>query len=387
MHVVVAHSRYLSGDASGENRVVDDEIDLLRSAGHEVDAWQPTPDDAAGLGLVRTGFGAIWSARAAEEMRRRIRAMRADVVHLHNLYPMLSPSVVRVAESERVGVVVTLHNYRQMCLPATFLRDGRVCEDCLGRVPWRGVVHRCYRGSTLGSAAMATSLAASRVAQSLDRVHLFLAVGEFVKRKHVEAGWEPSRIKVKPNFTRPAEVREGPGGGFLYVGRLSPEKGLAGLFAAWPEGATLRVVGDGPERSRLEAMAPASVRFEGSVPGSEVAAHIRRARALLLPSICYEGQPRVVLEAFAAGVPVIASDIGGMVDLVDPGRNGLLPAPGSRVEWRGAIDELSDDPRSLAMGAAALDRWRERYTPDVGLASLEQAYGEAVERAGGTSSP
>jgi glycosyltransferase involved in cell wall biosynthesis len=215
----------------------------------------------------------------------------------------------------------------------------------------------------------------------MDRVTLFLAVGEFVKRKHVDAGWDPSRIHVKSNFCRPIPSRDGPGEFFLYVGRLSTEKGLEGLLRSWPEGTPLRLVGDGPERGRLERLAPASVKFEGAVPGTEVASHIRGARALILPSICYEGQPRVVLEAFAAGVPVIASALGGIVDLVESGKNGLLPTPGSPRSWLSAIEALADDARSHAMGAAALERWQELYSPERGLADLETAYRSVIQLA------
>ena len=232
MRVLVLHSRYLSGTSSGENRVVEDEVELLRSAGHEVRLWAPSPEDAGGTSRLRLGARAVWSRPAVREVERLAAELRPEVVHAHNLYPMLSPAVLRTAAAP---VVVTLHNYRLLCLPATFLRNERTCEDCLGALPWRGVVHRCYRGSAAGSAALAASLGVHRRAGTFRHVAAFLAVSEFVRQKHVEAGMDAARIRVKPNFVAPMPRREGPGRDFLYLGRLSAEKGLDRLVGRWRE--------------------------------------------------------------------------------------------------------------------------------------------------------
>jgi glycosyltransferase involved in cell wall biosynthesis len=316
VRVLILHSRYATGSSSGENRVVQDEVDLLRSVGHDVVDWSPMPPTGR-VGQALLGPRAIWSSEARRVVGRLVRAYQPDVIHVHNLFPLLSPAVLRSAAAP---VVVTLHNYRLLCLPATFLRDGVTCEDCLGRVPWRGVVHRCYRGSAAGSASLATSIALHRGIRSFDRVDRFLAVSEFVREKYLAAGFDPARIDVKPNFVPATEQRDGPGGDFLYLGRLSVEKGLARLMPIWADvPARLVIVGDGPERAALEAVAPRNVEFVGEIPEQDVPDRLREARALVLPSICYEGAPRTVVEAFAAGVPVIGSRLGARtVDLRGP---------------------------------------------------------------------
>ena len=314
MRILILHSRYLSGAVSGENRVVADETRLLREAGHQVWLWEPTPTTTSGLRLLRAGAKAIWSTSAVTKVGELIRQTRAEIVHCHNLYPELSPAVLRKASSG-IAAVMTLHNFRSLCLPATFVRDGRICEDCLGRLPWPGVVHACYRGSMAGSAILASSLTLHRTLETFDRPTLYLAVSEFVKRKHVEAGWADDRISVKSNFAWPATRREGPGEYFLYLGRLSPEKGVSTMLDAFRElpAAPLLVVGDGPQNDELRAMTSSpSVDFRGAVSPTEVDSLLRHARALLVPSVCYEGQPRAILEAYAAGIPVVASDIGGL---------------------------------------------------------------------------
>ena len=257
VRILILHSRYLSGASSGENRVVDDEARLLTDGGHRVDVWDPAPNSARGLHRMGMAGRAIWSTDATARVHGLIRRSKAEVVHCHNLFPLLSPAVLRAASGEGAAVVMTLHNYRLLCLPATFIRDGRVCEDCLGRAPWPGVVHACYRGSTLGSAALATSLSLHNAFHTFDRVTKYLAVSGFVRRKYMEAGWPDDRIEVKSNFAWENPKREGPGRYFLYLGRLSPEKGIATLLSAWRRSsARLLVVGDGPTAKRSKQTLP-----------------------------------------------------------------------------------------------------------------------------------
>ena len=374
MRILVLHSRYLSGSTSGENRVVDDEIELLRSAGHEVLSWTPSVTETR---PVKAALNAIWSTDEAANVRRLITLHRPDVVHIHNLFPQLSPVVIRAAESCGVPTLVTLHNFRLMCLPATFLRDGATCEACAGNVPWRGVVHGCYRGSRPASMVLASSLMVHRGARTFDRVGLFLAVSDFVRSAYVQHGIDSSRIRVKSNFAWPQPRRRGAGAEFLVVGRLSPEKGVDTAIAAVAGRGSLTVVGDGPERERLAATASAGISFVGSVEPESVPTYLSRARAVLVPSRCYEGAPRSIIEAFAAGVPVIASRTGGMPELVQDGVNGLLVPPGDIRAWRAAVDRLLDDDVSERLGHGAYATWAERFSPTEAARELEKAYADA----------
>jgi glycosyltransferase involved in cell wall biosynthesis len=380
MKILMLHSRYQSGDASGENRVVQDEIHLLTDNGHQVTAWQPSVNPQSGSELIATGARTVWSRRAVAEVKHKIQAETPDVVHCHNLFPSLSPAVIRAARAQRVPVVQTLHNYRLSCLPATFLRDGRVCEDCLGKVPWRGVVYACYRDSRPGSAALATSLTFHRALGSFRRVNLFLAVSRFVRDKHLEAGLPADRIRVKPNFAWSSPRREGPGEYFLYLGRLSKEKGVPTLVTAWKsELGRLLIVGDGPEAGLIRGTSIQGIEFRGAVPFTEVPPLLSRARALVVPSICYEGAPRAIIEAYSAGVPVLASDMGGLSEMVSDGSSGLVLSPSNPSEWTTAMDRLRDDAESERMGEEAWRLWDRHYRPEVGLKDLENAYESALQ--------
>jgi glycosyltransferase involved in cell wall biosynthesis len=384
VRILILHSRYLSGDVSGENRVVDDESRLLREAGHDVRVWAPEPDVAGPAGQIRSGISAIWSTAAARTVEETVRRHQVQIVHLHNLFPTMSPAVIRAAGRAGAGVVMTLHNYRLMCLPGSLLREGRICELCVGHVPWQGVRHRCYRGSAAGSAVLATSLSVHRAAGSFDRVDRFLAVSDFVRNKHIEAGLPPERIAVRANFAWPTATRTGPGDHFLFAGRLATEKGVDTLLRAWAEAPDLLplvVVGDGPEEARLRDLAPPGVEFRGRVTPGEMPVLMRGARGLLVPSRWYEAAlPRVVLEAYAAGVPVVVADIGALPDGVVDGVSGYLVPPEEPAAWAEALRRLSDPGQSERMGAGAREGWAERYSPERGLTALETAYREVLER-------
>lgn len=382
MRVLILHSRYMSGQVSGENRVVQDEARLLRDAGHSVWLWSPSPEVKGRVAMARLAASAVWSADAASKVRRGVANRGIEVVHVHNLFPRLSPAVLRAADDAGAATLVTLHNFRLMCLPANFLRKGEVCEDCLGHVPWRGVVHRCYRSSTLGSATLAASLSVHRAAGTLDRVTRFLAVSEFVRCKHVDAGISPERIAVKPNFAWPAEPRVGPGQYFLYIGRLSAEKGVDLLLRAWAEGGIgvpLKIVGDGPEGEALRASAPAGVEFLGEVPPERVPRVLAGARAMLVPSRWYEAAPRSITEAYAVGVPVLASDIGALPEAVRVGRSGYLAPPDDAAAWAELAIRLTDDRESEKLGAGAREVWNQEFTPERAMRSLEAAYRTAID--------
>ena len=376
MRVLLLHSRYRSGSASGENRVVEDEVRLLREGGHEVDVLTPEPDAQSVLARGTLGASAVWSASAVRSVRDRIARSRPDVVHVHNVFPTLSPAVIRAAATE-APVVMTLHNYRLHCLPGTLFRDGRVCTDCVGRVPWRGVAHRCYRGSTGASAALATSLTVHRAIGTFDRVRLFLAVSEFVRERYLLAGIEPSRIRTLPNFSWPMPRREGPGSHFLFVGRLSIEKGFEHLLRTWRDvEAPLVVVGDGPSFEDGRRV-PDGVSLVGRVAPPELASLIAKSRAAVVPSLWLEPGSRVVIEAAAAGVPSIASRTGGLAEMVRDGISGILVQPGDVRSLAEAATALLDDGTSARLGAGAEREWRERFTPERAFDGLVDAFREA----------
>jgi glycosyltransferase involved in cell wall biosynthesis len=387
MRILVAHNFYKQ--AGGEDQCVAAEVALLRSRGHEVIEYYAHNDAVDSMSGVRVALRAVWSRPAHRELGALVRARRPQIAHFHNTFPLISPAAYSAARAGGARVVQTLHNFRLLCPNALFFRDGRVCEDCLGRaVPWPGVVHRCYRGSRAGSAAVATMLATHRALGTWRRaVDVFIALTEFSRRKLISGGLPAGKLLVKHNFVYP-DPGAGPGaGGYgVFVGRLSPEKGVETLLRAWKSlggRVPLKVVGDGPLAPAVRAAAAAdpSIQWLGARPLDAVYALVGEAAFLVLPSQCYENFPRVVIEAFAKGTPVLASRLGAMAEVVAHGRTGLHFAPGDAEELAAQARRLLAEP-ATRLRAEARREYEQKYTADSNHRRLMAIYAKALGRDG-----
>ena len=389
--VLLVHERYRQ--RAGEDAVFDAELELLRQMGHPVEALvldnDAIPDDP-GLGQkLRLGVETVWSARSARLLSRRLAARPVEIVHVHNTFPLLSASIYGAARSSGAAVVQTVHNYRPICPAATLFRDGRPCEDCVGRaVAWPSVVHGCYRGSRAQTLPIAAMLATQRLTRSWRSVDALIALTEFAASKLAEGGLPADRIHVKANFIAPDPgPRSGSGDGFLFVGRLAPEKGIGTIIDAAPlleAGIVVRVAGDGPEEDRLRAAATAhpALRPVGRVDRLAVIAELAASRALVFPSLWYEGLPMTLLEAFAVGVPVIAARIGAAAALVEDGVTGLTFEPGDHVALAARLAWAQAHPAEMAaLGRAARERFEAHYTAEASHRRLLEIYAIAQVRA------
>lgn len=385
MRVLVVHNLYQH--LGGEDLVMQAETALLRANGHEVRSFIRDNDQVATMGRAGLAARTIWSASTVREVRRELAQWRPDVVHVHNTLALISPSVYWACAAARVPVVQTIHNFRLLCPQAIFLRNERVCEDCLGRLPWRAALHGCYRGSRSQSAVLASMLVAHRALGTWrNKVTRYIALNEFCRRKLVEGGLPPTRIAIKPNFVDVPALPPQPRSGFLYVGRLAPEKGigvLAQASVALPT-APIRVAGDGPSAELLAQASSALVRL-GSMPGEQVLAKMAGALALLLPSICYESFPRTLVEAYACGLPVIASRLGALADLVEHGVTGLLFEPGNANDLAAQMRWAMEHPDAmLQMGRNARARYEAEFTAERNYQQLMAIYRDAIAEGGGT---
>jgi glycosyltransferase involved in cell wall biosynthesis len=380
LKVLLCHNYYQQ--PGGEDRAFADEGQLLETHGHPVVRFTLHNDVIAQLSRLDVARRTVWNRAVYEQLRRVIRAERPAWMHCTNTFPLISPAAYYAARAEGVPVVQSLHNYRLLCPNGLFHRDGRVCEDCLGkRLPWPGVLHACYRQSRAASAVVATMLGVHRAARTWRRmVQCYVALTEFSRQQFIRGGLPAARIAVKPNFVFP-DPGPGPGGGgAVFVGRLSPEKGVDTLLRAWSEpGARmpLEIVGDGPLAEQVRAAAARSegIRWLGRRPVDEVLTLIGRAACLVLPSTCYENFPKTVVEAFAKGTPVIASRLGAMAELIDDGRTGLLFQPGNPADLAAKVDQLAAAPaRQGPLRQAARQEFAEKYTAEVNYRRLMTIY-------------
>ncbi len=378
--VLVVHNEYQQ--KGGEDRVVEDEIELLRSQGHEVRLFSKNNKSISSINALSMFFGTIWSRKVETEIRDEIESFEPDVMHVHNTFPLISPSIYWAAARTHVPVVQTLHNFRLLCVQAMFLRNDEICEDCLGKLPWRGVARQCYRGSAAQSATAIIMLGAHRaIATYRDKVTRFIALSEFAKSKFVASNQISSnQLVVKPNFVDiDFEPAFGNRVGGVVVGRLSREKGLHVLVAALAQlkQAKFEVIGSGPEQVLLENNAKISLL--GWKPKEFLTDKMRAARYLLLPSICYENFPRTLVEAFACGLPVIASRLGALPEIIQEGRNGLLFDPGSAEDLARKIEWADNHPLEMAeMGRNARETYENKYTAKQNYRQLVQIYHEAI---------
>ncbi|GAA2352123.1 glycosyl transferase [Catellatospora methionotrophica] len=378
MKVVVAHNRYRSELPSGENVIVDLEIAQLEAAGVTVLPFLRSSDDIPSLSAaqkVLLPISPIWAPSAQKDLARLLREQRPDVLHLHNPYPLLSPWVVRTAHAHGVPVVQTVHNYRQVCAPGLYFRDGHACHECRGRAfALPAIKHKCYRGSTAQSAIMATTLAVHRSTwRSVDRyIALTAAIADHLR----DYGITDGQITVKPNAVEDPGPPPAAGDGLLFAARLSPEKGLGLLLDAWrrhPDGALgrLRIAGDGELRPLAEQVAAerADVEYLGPLDRMGVRAVLRTSAMIAVPSTWHDVLPTAIIEALANGRPVIGTNLGGIPYLID---NAGFAVPPTVDDWAAAL------PDALKAAPTLTDVARHRYLttfhPDVVTGQLLAVY-------------
>jgi glycosyltransferase involved in cell wall biosynthesis len=397
MRILTVHNFYGSAAPSGENAAYCGDRDLLRSAGFEVAEYTRHSDeirDRGVAGALRGGLATPWNPRAARALSSEVRRFRPDVVHVHNTFPLISPAIFRALTDGPAAVVMTLHNFRTLCASAMLMREDRLCTECLETRSVRPALrHACYRGSRVATAPLAASIALHRALGTWQRhVDAYVTLTGFQREVFRRSGFPGDALHIKANVydttllptawsTREASA--------LFIGRVGREKGVLHLLEAWrrwgTEAPELAIVGEGPEiaaaryfvaEHRLEAR----VRLPGGLPFDEVQRRLARSRLLLVPSVCFEGYPMVVREAFALGVPVAASDLGSLADLVDAsvGRRFRPGDPGDLLE---VVRRLWSEGDALeAMSAAARARYDRNLAPTPNLERLMGIYAAARAR-------
>jgi glycosyltransferase involved in cell wall biosynthesis len=385
MRVLQLHTRYRQ--PGGEDAVVRAEAELLGRSGHEVIQHhvQNPPGAAGAMGLLLL---APWNPIQARLVQGLAKQVRPDVAHIHNTWYAQSPAVVWALHRSGIPTVMTLHNYRLLCANGQLFRDGVPCEDCVGASPWHGVQHGCYRDSGVLSVPAAGTIALHDRLRTWNRaVDRFLVLSEFAREQLIRGGLPPERIEVKPNFVPdpgPRSCSAASSRTVLYVGRLSAEKGVELLVEAWrrlgDEPLELVIVGDGPLRERLERRPVPRLRFMGRLPEEEVRRQMLAARALVLPSVWYEGQPMTALEALAAGLPVLGSDIGGVSELLAPLGQEWLAAPGEVSSWVAGLRALAHQERVETASARARELYERSFSTATAARALEGAYERARSR-------
>jgi len=390
MKVLVCHNRYRSNVPSGENRYVDDEIALLRGTGIDVVPMLEENDSiisGSPLNMANAALGLLYSPTGVRRFRNLLREERPDIVHLHNVYPLISPPVIRVAKAAGVPVVQRVHNYSHTCVSGAHFRDGHQCDDCLGRrIALPAIRHGCYRGSHAQSAGRVLAKTVHRGTWGM--VDQFLVHTPFMASRLAVAGIDQKQITVLPSYAPdPGEPTARPGKNFLFHGRLEEGKGILFLLETWRSrkdrgGRRLRIVGTGPLADEVRSMAlnEDDVDYLGYVERDQVMSEIANCGVAVVPSLYYEaGLPLTAIEALGHGRPVMVNrDTSFATVISDDFSWRIEPTVGS---WHKAMDTITQGDIE-ARGTAARKFYVENCSPAAAAASLIKIYESLLRRDG-----
>jgi glycosyltransferase involved in cell wall biosynthesis len=390
MKILLVHNTYQQ--PGGEDVVFEQECRLLRQHGHEVVTYCRSNHEIEQLSMFERAAlvtRMISADDSKDDIRKILDAFQPDIVHAHNTFMMISPSVYEACGEAHVPVLQTLQNYRLLCPAALLFRDGHVCEECTAHGLLRSIWHGCYRGSRPTTAAVAVMLKTHRKRRTwTDAVTGYVVATEFARQKFIDGGLPAEKIYVKPNFVDPDPgERSAPGDYALFDVRLSAEKGLSTLLDAWRRLGTsipLVIAGDGPLRADLEAGAAKSnlrqLTFRGRLDANQTRAAMKQARFLVLPSLWYEGFPMVMAESLACGTPVVGSRLGAMQEIITDGRTGLHFTTGDPVDLTEKVEWAWNHPTELAaMGREARRDYEALYTPEVNYSLLMSIYEQVIK--------
>jgi glycosyltransferase involved in cell wall biosynthesis len=393
MKILIAHNFYQSSAPSGEDAVFKSECELLKKNGIDVMTYEKFNDDiVTGLNKLKTAFTAVWSRKTYKELKNLLAKEKPDLAHFHNIWYLITPSAYYACKDAGVPVVQTLHNYRMFCANGLLLRDGKVCEECIGNLPWRGIKYGCYRDSRLYSTPMVLTESIYSIAGTWkDKVDAYIALTEFGKKKFTECGLPGSAIFIKPNFlSDPPEPSYSHEDYVLFLGRLSREKGISVLLDAAKKLDDLagplkvKIVGDGPLRKELEEKVKSekinSIEIVGKKNSGECMTLLKGARFMAMPAICYENFPMAIREAYACGKTVVASRLGAMAELVQDRRTGLLFEAGNSEDLAAKIKwMLENEEACIEMGRNARKVFEEKYTAEKNFEILMKIYKKVID--------
>ena len=388
MRILVAHNSY--EQAGGEDAVVKAEYELLEKNGQDVFLYTRSNSEIkslSGPGKLKFLLQLKWSRKSYNDLRVQIRKIRPDIAHFHNIFYMITPSVYDACHDEGIPVVQSQHNFRPLCSNGLFLRNHRVCEECLEHSLWRGVRYGCFKGSRLATWPVASMLMAHQKKGTWSKkVDRYIVAAEFTRQKYIQAGFPEHKISVKPHFVFPPQQSQSHDQGYaLYIGRLSEEKGVDVLLKAWeslPE-IPLRVIGTGPLLEELKRLAwqkgMSQVQFLGYVSYEQYDSNFKAAKFLVVPSICYESLPRVMVEAYSYGIPVLASRLGSMKDSVIEQKTGLLFESGNTQDLAQKARWLvQHQPELEEMRRSSREEYKQKYLPQKNYAALMAIYEKAI---------
>jgi len=380
MKILILHNKYQL--AGGEDTVVLNEQTLLEKHGHLIKVVYFDNNDISGIfKKLQTAVHAVYNTKAKNELENSILEFRPDVIHVHNFFPKISPSIFFLANELNIPIVQTIHNYRFICPGALLMREEKVCEECVSKsFTYPAITNKCYRGSALQSSVVATvNFVHNQLGTWKNKVDGFIFLTDFAKQKFIGSSLKlkQENLFIKPNFVEDKGFNTKRGKHFLFVGRISTEKGTERLLKVFTQSNhKITIIGNGPlEELVKEASATHSnIIFLGKQPAEIVIEKMKQCRALVFPSIWYEGMPMTILEAFSTGCPVIASNLGAMQSLIKDSYNGLHFKAGDENDLLQKLDLVTED-----MFINARQTYLNEFTPEQNYRQLMDIYQKVID--------
>lgn len=365
----------------------DHEKKVLIDQGHDV--FEHKVDNHSIIGVkdkLVTALSVNYSYSAKRDLTKTLLEINPDIVHVHNFFPLLTPSIYDACIENNTPVVQTLHNYRMMCPGALLMRDGHICEDCIDGSAYQAAIHGCYRSSRMSSFFLARMVQYHRRKKTWrNKVNRFIALTDFAKEKFIQAGFPENKITVKPNFAvideRNVKKSQSDMQGALFVGRLNSEKGISTLLKAWKNiSLRLFIIGEGELLNNVQSCGIESIIALGKMSSDDVSIKMSQASFLVMPSEWYEGFPMVLVEAYSCGLPVIASRLGGMAEIVEDGVTGLHFEAGNAYDLAEKVRWMASHPDECKkMGENARKMYEKKYTAEINYKMLMQIYQDAIQ--------
>jgi glycosyltransferase involved in cell wall biosynthesis len=387
--ILIVHNYYKI--FGGEDTVVENEKKLLLENGHQVVLYSRNNDEINSMDVlekIAIPFRCIFSSKTYREVKKLIKDEKIDIVHVHNTFPLISPSVYYAARYCNVPIVQTVHNFRLLCPGATFTRNNRICEECVEKGLYCSIKNKCYHDSILQSAMCATTLIFNRIIGTYNIINRYIALTEFNKRKLITLV-DKNKISIKPNFVNYNDcyIDFKYKGYFLFLGRIDKLKGIEILLEAWKEikESVLFIVGTGPLIEETEEYIKLNninnIKLLGFKNKQEVIGIIKNSKALIVPSQWYEGFPMTIVESFSNGIPVIAGDIGNLPTIIDDRINGMLFKYNNAEELREKVNELQNNNALLnKLRKGAMNSYNEYYNQEKNYSLLSNIYNECLRR-------
>lgn len=380
MRILFIHNYYKQ--AGGEDQVVAKEVNLLKERGHEVSLLAFHNDQlASGWKIIPSFF---YNKTSYQQTLSHLQHFRPEVVHVHNFFYQASISIFEAIKKMKIPIVLTLHNYRMVCANALLMREDKPCELCLQKTfPIEGIRHKCFQDSYVKTALLTSMTAWNKWNKRLEKlVDKVIVLTEFAKQKILTSSlqFSPDQLVVKPNSVDDSPVLTAAARQhyYVFVGRLSKEKGIETIMQAASQSTVpIMIIGDGPLKGLVEERANKHAHLQclGKQPHSQVMQYIQESYGLILPSTCYEGLPTTVLEAFAAGTPVIASDLDNLNTIITNHQNGLSFRTGDGTHLKECLLSLDQTPKKRAeLGRQARLTYKQYYTHEQNYQQLFQLY-------------